>query len=846
MVTTRPNAQSYIIKRPRLTKLLDETEARIILLCAPAGYGKTTLAREWASGRPSHALWYAGSGELLDWAAIRHAMFNLLDSRGLLGGSRLSHEPTSSTSPGGAGQALGASVSASAETILVIDDYHHASDAKASNEFLAAFVQALPLRCVITSRTRPPWISARTEIYGEAIILGPKELAFTADEEREVLGLRKDPKKSRLLERAEGWPAVVGLAARREEALNHNRELPSDLFEFLAQDVFSAASASVRRSLYLMALAQTADKGVLDRLLGERCEDVTTATDLGLVARGSDGEIGLHPLIHDFLVARLRASDEVEALHLVALAVSALSDAGRWEECLQTLSEFPHRELLVEALTRALPELAQTGRVASLARWVDGAKSLGADEPIVVLADAEVAYRSGDAVRALALGSHASEMFVEGEHAARAHLIAAMAAQMLSDKATSEHHAARASDLSAENSTRTAARWLQLLRHVEQGEVDAARSLAREFGLSPAATASEALRAHNAQAFVEFEVNGDVCAAGDALARGVGLLPYVPDPLQRTNFLNLRGAVLLYMSSYDQAQEAAERLIEEAEAHELAFVVDHALLTRAGAEIGLRQFSMARRSLAALERRASISGFIQVQLALKTALLRLGTGDLRRAEITLRGDPPFELARALPGEWLGIRALIRAGAGKLAEASEDIIEARKSLPYLDARDFAGLAEAIVWTRTGSETDERSAAAVARVMSTGHRDAVVHAARAYPGLITAAVRADRSLEAELTRLLAESRDVTVGRAAGLEMPREQRRPEGLSPRESEVYELLIQGRTNPEIAATLFIANSTVKVHVRHIYEKLRVHSRAEAAAVRGRRRSGERDDGGVA
>jgi DNA-binding CsgD family transcriptional regulator len=63
-----------------------------------------------------------------------------------------------------------------------------------------------------------------------------------------------------------------------------------------------------------------------------------------------------------------------------------------------------------------------------------------------------------------------------------------------------------------------------------------------------------------------------------------------------------------------------------------------------------------------------------------------------------------------------------------------------------------------------------------------------------------------------------------------MPRELRRRAGLSHREREVYELLVQGRTNREIARALFISESTTKVHVRHIFEKLGVHNRAEAAA----------------
>jgi DNA-binding NarL/FixJ family response regulator len=62
-----------------------------------------------------------------------------------------------------------------------------------------------------------------------------------------------------------------------------------------------------------------------------------------------------------------------------------------------------------------------------------------------------------------------------------------------------------------------------------------------------------------------------------------------------------------------------------------------------------------------------------------------------------------------------------------------------------------------------------------------------------------------------------------------MPRELRREGTLSAREQEIYELLVQGRSNREIAKTLFISESTTKVHVRHIFEKLGVHTRAEAA-----------------
>src|SRR3954447_17395124 len=56
------------VRRPRLTGLLDASEARVIALVAPAGYGKTTLAREWLEGRP--AAWMRPTPASADVAAF--------------------------------------------------------------------------------------------------------------------------------------------------------------------------------------------------------------------------------------------------------------------------------------------------------------------------------------------------------------------------------------------------------------------------------------------------------------------------------------------------------------------------------------------------------------------------------------------------------------------------------------------------------------------------------------------------------------------------------------------------------------------------------------------------------
>jgi DNA-binding CsgD family transcriptional regulator len=70
---------------------------------------------------------------------------------------------------------------------------------------------------------------------------------------------------------------------------------------------------------------------------------------------------------------------------------------------------------------------------------------------------------------------------------------------------------------------------------------------------------------------------------------------------------------------------------------------------------------------------------------------------------------------------------------------------------------------------------------------------------------------------------------VLRAAGHRVARRSALPGGLTRREVDVLVLLARGRSNPEIAAELVISRKTVSAHLEHIYAKLAVTTRTEAA-----------------
>ena len=80
--------------------------------------------------------------------------------------------------------------------------------------------------------------------------------------------------------------------------------------------------------------------------------------------------------------------------------------------------------------------------------------------------------------------------------------------------------------------------------------------------------------------------------------------------------------------------------------------------------------------------------------------------------------------------------------------------------------------------------------------------------------------------------AASGQVQMAPEAAARLVREVRAPESpeaLSRREAEVLELLARGRSNKQIARSLYVGERTVKTHVSNILTKLGVRSRTQAA-----------------
>ena len=816
-------APSHIIQRPRLTKILDETEARIILLCAPAGYGKTTLARQWVATRSEPVLWYSGGPAMADVAALAVDLAELFAAPE----SDLSHRVQLLASQRTNVRALSktlASASPALPTTVVVDDYHHIEPGSDSDALVRELVGLTGFRLVMATRVLPDWTDSRRVVYGELLVVDQSALAFTSDEAATVI-----PRESVVLEHAEGWPAVIGLAAIRGGRSGLETPVdPDALYEFIATELFAGADPRLRQALFLLAAGGSADRSIASSLLGNATDDVLDAANRrGFLVDDHAGWMAMHPLIREFLLRRLGEIPSPRRHEIVLTTIAALSDSGRWDQCLSLLSAVPDDVALVRVIEASFQDLLQTGRTATLRRLVDLAAATKVETPILLLAESELELRGGKPDAAEAVAVEAARR-LEGDLAARAYITASRAAHMGENSDAVARYAERAAAVTSNEEIRREALFLTFLAAIERQD-QAADAYYEELCAFQGATTEFALRVACANVVRHFQV-GSIRDALRNAESALALIDHTHDPMIRTNVLNVLAHMLVVLAEYERALDVAAAEVEEAEQTGLDFVKAYGLVHQASAHVGLRQIGAAKVTLRELQALGIKDPNIAMNVTLLSVRLRVAVGDVAGAAAVLQASPPSGISAGLLGEYHAHRGMLAAAQNRSDAAETHFAEALRAAHVGDTVLLVDLGRAIsAIEQQSADSTELAVEAIGRAFDRDHRDSVVLASREYPALVACAVGAS-TLAPALTELFAASRDRDLARRAGLVIPREMRRTGGLTKREREVLSLIRAGRTNLEIARTLFISESTAKVHIRHIFDKLGVRSRIEAVA----------------
>src|SRR5215470_11458280 len=343
-----PRPPPGFVARPRLAGRLDEgLSRRLILVCAPAGSGKTALLAAWASGGQGPVAWLSldegDNDPARFWryvaAAMERASPGVSGRIGpLLGSAPRSFEGVVTALVNGLADRPPAG-----HALLVLDDYHliGAGQVHAAVQFL---LDHLPpgLRLVLAARSDPPLRLSRLRTRGELAELRTGDLRFTAAEAAALLrgaagtaaaGLTGAAIEA-LTAKTEGWAAGLHLAGLSLQSQDDADAFVSAfsgshryVLDYLAEEVLDRQDPQVREFLL--------ETSVLSRLSADLC-DAVTGREGGQVMLERIERAGLflvpldevrgwwryHQLFADLLRARLRAEQpgRVQALHRAAAA----------------------------------------------------------------------------------------------------------------------------------------------------------------------------------------------------------------------------------------------------------------------------------------------------------------------------------------------------------------------------------------------------------------------------------------------------------------------------------------------------------------------------------------------
>ncbi len=881
-----PQPRSGLVARPDLLARLDAgLGCRLTLLSAPAGTGKTTLLSDWlarlgvptpgggAAGPALRVGWIsldAGDSEIPRFLAYLAAALQLGPGlQALLNAPQLPAAESFLT------LLINELASLPARTVLALDDYHTITS-QAVHDALTFILDHQPasLHLVIATRIDPPLPLARLRARDQISELRAADLRFTpaqaADFLQRLMGVPLSAAQaSALNDRIEGWAAglqLAGLSLRDRTPHGLERFIAGFsgrqhfVFDYLADEVLERQPADVQTFLQRTAILERLCAPLADALLaptrGEQADgEATRRPSQALLEEMEHANLFLaplddsqhwyryHHLFRELLLARLAEAGPNLAVDLHRRAGRWLGQNGFLAEAMEHAVAAGDHEYIAETIEKAFR--AMTGwtdvSYASFLRWI------AALPPDVLrprwmlrLLASRMMYVHGDTEAALiALNALEVELRAAPDAAASQPILALIPADRASyallrgelRNAIAFGRGMLAGQPAENHIGRARALALIAMAELRRGEVAAA-------DVAFAEAADEAVRSQAPIVAVPFicsraeirlmqgrlreayEFNQHAMQLGPAEGRGLGVRGFALLGLAKLLYewndlagaeehvrsglelLNQGGITEAFGSGYGVLaliQQAAGDPAGAAESADLAVHLARASgLARPISEAGAYR---ARVWLA--------QGRVEHAAAWPPELARLDVGE------ALREFEELAVARVLlaQGEAQGALALLQRleaaarAAGRLGRSLE--AAALRGLALEAAGDPAGALAALE-------------AALKQAEPEGYVRVFLDAG---PGMAALLQRlAERPSVAAYARRLLAARWLEPGRntPAGSDLI------EAPSDRELEVLRLLAGDLSAPEIAARLVVAPSTVRSHIKHLYEILDVHSRFEA------------------
>ena len=359
-----PRARRKSVRRGDLLDRLERERAcPLILLRAPAGYGKTTLLMQWAEENERPCAWVtvddanADAGSLADSIAFALAASDITPDRGASFG-------------------------------LVLDDAHVVGSAVLRDTVLDV-LRWLPegAQLAVASRCEPALALGRMRAGAEIVELGIDDLSMSPVEAAEALryaGVDPDltPVET-LIRLAEGWPAALALAtawARRAPLSERPEPLGGD--DHLFAEYFGAEILASLPPDMLRFLRQSS---VLDRLSGPLCDEVLGREGSAIMlARLARRNVPLRPvdschewyrlngLFRDMLQTHLRRSEPEIAPVLHRRAAAWYGRAGSIEDALDHAASAADLDSAGDLLWQNLRGFLAGGRNEMVQQWLSG------------------------------------------------------------------------------------------------------------------------------------------------------------------------------------------------------------------------------------------------------------------------------------------------------------------------------------------------------------------------------------------------------------------------------------------------------------------------------------------